>query len=74
MDGHPIQARPVSKLEQASRWCRRRPALASLLAVLVVTVASSLVGLLNSGVIPKSSVGEPRVPSPVPPRATKRLP
>ena len=45
LDGFPIQARPVSKLEHAGRWCRRRPALASLLAVLALTVASSLVGL-----------------------------
>jgi hypothetical protein len=34
-------------LEHASRWCRRRPAFASLLAVLALTVASSLVGLLT---------------------------
>jgi len=47
LDGFPIQARPVSQLEQASRWCRRRPALASLLAVLALTVASSLIGLLT---------------------------
>ncbi len=45
--GFPIQARPVSKLEHAARWCRRRPAVASLLAVLALTVASSLVGLLT---------------------------
>ena len=47
LDGFPIRARPVSKLEHASRWCRRRPAFASLLAVLAVTVASSLVGLIT---------------------------
>ena len=47
LDGFPIRARPVSKLEHASRWCRRRPAIASLLAVLAFTVASSLVGLLT---------------------------
>ncbi len=47
LDGFPIQAHPVSKLEHASRWCRRRPAFASLLAVLAFTVASSLVGLLT---------------------------
>jgi hypothetical protein len=45
--GFPIEARPVSKLEHAARWCRRRPAVASLLAVLALTVASSLVGLLT---------------------------
>ena len=47
LDGFPIRARPVSKLEHASRWCRRRPAFASLLAVLALTVASSLVGLFS---------------------------
>ena len=47
LQGFPIQARPVSKLEHAARWCRRRPAVASLLAVLALTVASSLVGLLT---------------------------
>ncbi len=46
LDGFPIRARPVSKLEHAVRWCRRRPAFASLLAVLAVTVASSVVGSL----------------------------
>jgi serine/threonine-protein kinase len=45
LGGFPIRARPVSKLEHASRWCRRRPALASLLAVLAFTVASSLATL-----------------------------
>ena len=34
-------------MEHAGRWCRRRPALASLLAILAVTVASSLAGLLT---------------------------
>jgi hypothetical protein len=47
LDGFPIRARPVSKLEHAIRWCRRRPAFATLLAVLAFTVASSLVGLLT---------------------------
>ena len=47
LGGFPIRARPVSKLEHVSRWCRRRPAIASLLAVLAITVVSSLVGLLK---------------------------
>jgi eukaryotic-like serine/threonine-protein kinase len=47
LGGFPIRARPVSKLEHANRWCRRRPAFASLLAVLAFTVAASLVGLLT---------------------------
>jgi tetratricopeptide (TPR) repeat protein len=47
LDGFPIQARPVSKLEHASRWCQRRLAFASLLTVLAFTLSSSLVGLLT---------------------------
>ncbi len=47
LGGFPIRARPVSKLEHAVRWCRRRPAFASLLAIFALTVASSLVGLLT---------------------------
>ena len=48
IDGFPIRARPVSKLDHAARWCRRRPAFASLLAVLAFTVASSIVGLAHA--------------------------
>jgi hypothetical protein len=47
LDGLPIRARPVSTLERAGRWCRRRPAMAALIGVLALTVASSLVGLLT---------------------------
>jgi tetratricopeptide (TPR) repeat protein len=45
--GFPIQARPVSRFEHACRWCRRRPAVASLVAVLILTVASFVGGLLT---------------------------
>ena len=34
--GEPIRARPVSFLEKAWRWCRRRPAIAALLALLAI--------------------------------------
>ncbi len=46
LDGFPIRARPASTLDHVLRWCRRRPAFASLLGLLAFTVASSLVGLL----------------------------
>ncbi len=46
LDGFPIRARPVSKFEQTSRWCRRRPGFVVLLAVLMLAVTSSLAGLL----------------------------
>jgi WD40 repeat protein/serine/threonine protein kinase len=37
LDGHPIKARPVGKLEQAAKWARRRPAVALLTATLALT-------------------------------------
>jgi hypothetical protein len=47
LGGFPIKARPVSMLESARCWCRRRPALALLLGVLAITVLSSLIGLFT---------------------------
>jgi tetratricopeptide (TPR) repeat protein len=41
--GEPILARPVGRVERGWRWCRKRPAVASLsLAVVVVAVAGAL--------------------------------
>jgi hypothetical protein len=45
LDGKPISARPVSPIERAWRWCRRRPAVASLIAALGATVLMSFVVL-----------------------------
>jgi serine/threonine protein kinase len=39
--GEPILARPVGKFERGARWCRRRPAVAALLSVVVVGFAFS---------------------------------
>ncbi len=36
LEGRPILARPVGRAEQAWRWCRRNPAIASLTAVVAV--------------------------------------
>src|SRR5262249_17255198 len=37
--GEPIQARPTRALERAWKWCRRRPAVASLLAAVTLSLA-----------------------------------
>jgi serine/threonine protein kinase/WD40 repeat protein len=52
LERKPIQARPVSAAERMWRWCRRRPALAGLIAtasaLLVTVVAASLMVALAS--------------------------
>ncbi|MBI3415424.1 MAG: protein kinase [Verrucomicrobia bacterium] len=41
----PIHARPVTRVEQAWRWCRRKPALAALLAVVAILGFVIAIGL-----------------------------
>lgn len=43
----PILARPVSRPEKVWRWCRRKPALATALAVVVLVAAVGFVGVLS---------------------------
>ncbi len=45
-EGEPIRARPVGKAEKALKWVKRRPALAALLAVLLLAT----LGLTGGGV------------------------
>jgi WD40 repeat protein len=40
LDGRPTKARPVGRAERAWRWCRRNPAVASLLALVAVVVVA----------------------------------
>jgi serine/threonine protein kinase len=47
LEGVPIRARPVSRAERAWRWCRRRPALASLAAVSSLSLLAAI--LLGTG-------------------------
>jgi WD40 repeat protein/tRNA A-37 threonylcarbamoyl transferase component Bud32 len=50
--GEPIAARPVGRLERLTKWCRRRPAVASLLAALaVLTVVAAAVVIVQYGEI-----------------------
>jgi hypothetical protein len=40
LSGAPITARPVGRLERAWRWCKRQPAVASLLAATILSLAA----------------------------------
>lgn len=47
LEGKPVRARPVSPLEKAWRWCRRRPAVAAALTFAVLAlVAGTVISLL----------------------------
>jgi tetratricopeptide (TPR) repeat protein len=45
-EGRPITARPASPVERSWRWCRRRPAIATLATALVLTLVTAFVVLL----------------------------
>jgi WD40 repeat protein len=45
--GEPIRARPVSTVERAAKWVRRRPAVAALLTAIVLLTAVSLILMLG---------------------------
>jgi serine/threonine-protein kinase len=44
LDGRPIQARPVGRVERVWRWCRRNPMAAALLAAALVLLALAIGG------------------------------
>ena len=43
--GEPVKARPVGLGERGRKWCRRNPALASMLVVLALVILGSLAGI-----------------------------
>ncbi len=44
LKGEPIQARPVGQVERLRRWCRRKPALAGLIATVALLIVALAVG------------------------------
>ncbi len=46
LDGSPVKARPLGPVRSATRWCRRRPAVATLIAALVALAATVTGGSL----------------------------
>ncbi len=46
LSGEPIVARPVTRLERAVKWTRRKPAIAALLALVAMVTALGLGGVL----------------------------
>jgi tetratricopeptide (TPR) repeat protein len=49
--GRPIHARPVGPVSRSVRWCRRRPVVAGLLALLFVVFAGALTGIISLWVL-----------------------
>lgn len=47
-NGEPIHARPVSRLERAVKWARRKPALAALLAGIIAVTVLAFAGISYS--------------------------
>ncbi len=45
VDGMPIQARPIGRIDRMWRWCKRRPALASVSAMLAVVTVLGFAGV-----------------------------
>ena len=46
LDGEPIVARPVTRFERAVKWARRKPQIAALIALVALTAALGLGGVL----------------------------
>ena len=47
LEGRPILARPVNSLVRVQRWCRRKPAISSLLAALMLVTLVGFVGIIS---------------------------
>src|SRR5262249_51497142 len=62
LNGEPIRARPVVRLERAVKWVRRRPETAALIGLLVIIAVGAIA--VGAGVWQREE--KPRVVAPVP--------
>lgn len=58
LDGHPILARPVSRVERGWRWCRRNPVVAALTLGIVVSLVSGIVASTIFGIDARKAAKE----------------
>jgi WD40 repeat protein len=63
LEGKPIRTRPINTAERLWRWCRRKPALASMSALAVAAVAAFLILAVNFVLYQGRSLRESRTVS-----------
>lgn len=56
LEGEPIEARPIGRLERTWRWCRRNPLVAGLLATLVLIGVAAFVSVTSQWLVAQSAL------------------
>lgn len=59
LHGHPVKARPVSSITRLARWCRRKPASATVFALLVLlAIGSSTTAVYTTQLLGRAETAE----------------
>lgn len=61
LDGVPIEARPIGRVERAWRWCRRNPAIAALAGLLAVVALGAFVGVTSQWLVAQRALDRMQV-------------
>lgn len=56
LQGQPIDARPVGRIERIWRWCKRSPVVAGLAALLVFVILGAFVGVTSQWLVAQSAL------------------